>query len=275
MCVCVFVFFFFKQKTAYEIGTGDWSSDVCSSDLKSTLHLHKSGLDVSVYALEDDHSAEDLHEWAPVEPHVMPVRLGTVFPYAPTLETKLDEGGHNILHLHGLWQLQSRSVSRWKKKTGRPVMVSPRGMLDPWALAHSGWKKRIVGAWFENRNLEDADCLHALNASEAQSMRSYGLKNPIAIIPNATDLPDIDKRKQREGSKTILFLGRLHPKKGLMQLVKAWSSARRLNPGLVSDWRLQIAGWDDGGHAETLEALISELGLASSVAMTGPAHGTE
>jgi len=242
---------------------------------ESALNLAEAGAEVCVYALEDQHSTLDLPEWSPIVPHVLPTTFRGVFPYARSLDRELARADHDVLHLHGIWQLQSRSVNRWKRAMGRPVMISPRGMLDPWALANSGWKKKLVGAWFEDRNLREADCMHALNSSEARSMRAFGLTNPIAIIPNATHLAKIGPREKKVGRKTLLFLGRIHPKKGLLELVEAWALAMTNRPGLANEWQLEIAGWDDGGHASALETQVARAGLGSSVRLSGPAFGEE
>ena len=69
--------------------------------------------------------------------------------------------------------------------------MTPRGMLDPWAVKNSAWKKKIVGWLYEYRNLRSADCIHALCQSEYESIRKFGLKNPVAIIPNGITLPQI------------------------------------------------------------------------------------
>lgn len=242
---------------------------------KSALHLAEAGMHVSVYALEDEYSAADMAQWAPLTPTVLPVRLRRLMPHAPDLARILDRADHDVLHLHGIWQLQSRAVDHWRRRTGRPVMISPRGMLDPWALSNSGWKKKLVGAWFENRNLHAADCLHALGTSEAASMRAYGLTNPVAVIPNATDLPEIAPRPAREARKTLLFLGRIHPKKGLSELVDAWGRACDARPELARQWRLAIAGWDDGGHLEALTAQVAAQGVSANIDILGPAFGEE
>jgi glycosyltransferase involved in cell wall biosynthesis len=242
---------------------------------KSAIHLAEAGANVSVYALEDEYSANDFAAWAPLSPSVLRVRHRAVLPFAPDLGLQLAAADHNVLHLHGIWQLQSRSVNHWKRSFGLPVMISPRGMLDPWALSNSGWKKRLAGVWYENRNLREADCLHALNASEASSMRAYGLTNSIAIIPNATDLPIIEPRRYRGGRKTILFLGRLHPKKGLSELIKAWAIACGQQNKLKSEWQLWVAGWDDGGQLAALQHQIDDLNLRGSVSIIGPAFGDE
>lgn len=237
---------------------------------KSALHLAEAGASVSVYALEDEHSARDMPEWEPLVPQVLVTRRFGPLPFAPELADRLARADHEVLHLHGIWQPQSLTVNRWKRSTGRPVMISPRGMLDPWALSNSAWKKKIAGALFENRNLREADCLHALNDSEASAMRSYGLTNPIAVIPNATDLPEIAPRQVRAGRKTLLFLGRIHPKKGLAELVTAWGAAQAR---LRDEWQLAIAGWDDGGHLKALRTQIAQAGLDDSITILGPAFG--
>lgn len=242
---------------------------------ESALNLAEAGAEVSVYALEDEHSTRDLLEWSPIVPRVLPTTLRGVFPHARSLDRELARADHDVLHLHGIWQLQSRSVNHWRRAKGRPVMISPRGMLDPWALANSGWKKKLAGAWFENRNLREADCMHALNSSEARSMRAFGLTNPIAIIPNATDLAEIGPRETNEGRKTLLFLGRIHPKKGLSELVDAWALTMADQPGLAKEWQLEIAGWDDGGHLGALADQVAQAGLGYSVRLSGPAFGEE
>lgn len=242
---------------------------------RSALALLELGHDVDVLALDDEYASDDREAWAPLVPKHYRTRGPTAFGYAPALEKGMGRQDFDVIHQHGIWQAFSMQVSSWARRTAGPVMVSPRGMLDPWALQNSGLKKKLAGAFFENRNLQAARCLHALNTSEAKSMRDYGLKNPIAIIPNATDIPEISRRERRPRPRTLLFLGRIHPKKGLSQLVKAWALACRLDAQLAKEWRLQIAGWDDGGHAEAIKGLISELGLASSVALTGPVFGEQ
>jgi poly(glycerol-phosphate) alpha-glucosyltransferase len=133
-------------------------------------------------------------------------------------------------------------------------------MLDPWALSRSRWKKRIAAAWYEASHLRDAACIHALCKSEAESIRAYGLKNPVCVIPNAVGLPPEESEGRRSGEKKILlFLGRLHPKKGLPNALRAWKQAFHSKS---DEWQFVIAGWDQGGHEAELKRLCTELGLA-------------
>ena len=106
-------------------------------------------------------------------------------------------------------------------------------------------------------------------------MRALGLKNPIAIILNGVDLvPDAELAMDaRQRNKTLLFLGRIHQKKGLKELLEAWNILR--TKGALGDWSLKIAGWDDGGHLASLEQYVRQNGLRDSVHFLGPQFGHE
>jgi poly(glycerol-phosphate) alpha-glucosyltransferase len=152
------------------------------------------------------------------------------------------------------------------------MMVAPHGSLDAWALRNAAWKKRIAAALFKNRQLNKAACLRALCQSEADAFRAYGLTNPIAIIPNGVEIPEGDLKKPEAGNlkpetggrKPLLFLGRIHPKKGLPNLIRAFKKALDSRPSMLDfPWQLVIAGWDQGGHEAELIQLCEELGVKS------------
>lgn len=176
-----------------------------------------------------------------------------------SLQTSLDKS--SILHTHGLWTRLSVLVPRLAKESSRPYVVSPHGMLDKWALAQSKNKKRIARFLFENKHLNGAACLHALCEEEAVSLRACGLRNPIAVIPNGIDLPELSDPKPKNGTEisTLLFIGRLHPKKGLTDALKMW--ARSHETMATKGWRFVIAGWNQGGHEEELVELCEGLQL--------------
>ncbi|ORE91085.1 hypothetical protein ATO13_21301 [Stappia sp. 22II-S9-Z10] len=170
-----------------------------------------------------------------------------------------------ILHVHGLWQMPCVYPARAVIATGSRarLVVSPRGMLAPAALAFSGRRKRLFWAALQGRAVAAATCLHATAASELEDIRAFGLATPVAVIPNGIDLPDLDVLGHKPVSRTILSLGRIHPKKGLDRLVRAFAtaSARTHHPG----WRLRIVGPAEGGHDRELVGLARSLGAAVSV----------
>jgi poly(glycerol-phosphate) alpha-glucosyltransferase len=202
------------------------------------------------------------------------------FGYSPELARQLRKRVRkdSVIHVHGLWMYPGWLARNLTEATGAVRIISPHGMLAPWALQNSRWKKRLASWAFERQNLRTTSCLHALCAAEADNFRSCGLKNPVAIIPNGIDLPDRPKsagesqepawrEHVEKGRKVLLYLGRIHPKKGLVNLLKAWAEIGK------SEWILAIAGWQEGGHQEELQQLASEHRLGSSVVFLGPQFG--
>ena len=239
---------------------------------RPAIALAELGHAVSVLALEDALSAADMAAWAPLKPQVFPRRGPRALGHAPALAGALQQGQFDIVHQHGLWQAFSAQVSAWRRRNGKAVVISPHGMLDPWALANSAWKKRLTGALYENANLAGASCLHALNPAEEQAIRAHGLANPVAVIANGADLPQGEPPAPPhwwpEG-KVLLFLGRIHPKKGVAELVEAFAAAA------VSGWSCVIAGWDDGGHLPALRAAVAARGLDQRILFPGPLYGAD
>lgn len=169
------------------------------------------------------------------------------------------EGQARLLHLHGLWT----DASRVTLGQSLPYVVSPHGMLDSWALQHSALKKKVATAWFEGRNLRRAACIHALCQSEAESIRQFGLYNPIAIIPNGVTLPKkAETEPLKPETKTLLFLGRIHPKKGLANALEAWCRGQEAGGPGKEEWQWVIAGWDQGGHENELKEQCREAGVS-------------
>jgi poly(glycerol-phosphate) alpha-glucosyltransferase len=241
------------------------------------------GMQETVLSLDDGPAPDDLARWVGVLPQRFPVHGPQFFGFSPELKRALLGGNFDLVHAHGLWQFPSTAVNTWHRRTRRPYLVSPHGMLDPWAIRHSAWKKRIALLVFERSHLHRATCLRALCEAEARAIRAFGLKNPIAIIPNGVDLPPDGGRRTEDGRqpsalcplpsdrKVLLYLGRIHPKKGLVNLLKAWKSVVGgpvvRGPSSVhcppsSDWLLAIAGWDQGGHEAELKRLCDELGIS-------------
>lgn len=251
----------------------------------SVRHLARStqaaGCGVEVFAARDGDSARDLSQWAGVDLQVLEKRGPTAFGFMPELNRALDASDPELLHTHGIWMYPSLATLQWSRRTGRPYLISPRGMLDPWAVRHSRWKKRLVGWWFEHDHLRGARCIHALCAAEAEAIRAFGLRNPICVIPNGIDLPadTVPAEQARgfavpEGSRVLLYIGRLHPKKNLLALIDAWSLAASRD-GMGQDWHLIIAGWDQGDYEATLKARVAALGLQSRILFPGPLFGAD
>jgi glycosyltransferase involved in cell wall biosynthesis len=187
-----------------------------------------------------------------------PAQPGFPLTRSDALQAAIAASGAGLFHTHGLWSFPSVAVPSVARRQRMPWVVSPHGMLDAWALHHSRWKKRVASILFERRHLAGSACLHALCAAECNAIRAHGLKNPVAVIPNGVALPGSARpRSARAGRKVLLFLGRLHPKKGLLGLLEAWAGVH----GRGGDWQLVIAGWDQGGHEMELKKCCDDLSL--------------
>jgi len=241
--------------------------------LQRELHLGQ-GVQVDVVGMEDRFSSEDASRWLPLKPKAVKVKGPGAFGYSPDLLPALNPKA-DLLYAATLWKYPSWAALQWAERTGKPMMVAPHGSLDAWALRNAVWKKRIAAALFKNRQLNKAACLRALCQSEADAFRAYGLTQPIAIIPNGVALPteeqemgdgrwEIGGYTQPSTPRTLLFLGRIHPKKGLPNLIRAFAQSRGSRVEGREPWRLVIAGWDQGGHEAELIQLCEELGLSFS-----------
>ena len=258
--------------------------------------LRNLGVGVQALGLEDDLWSKDRGRWGTVPASVFSVQGPRFFGYSPGFSSGLEKANPDLCHLHSLWMYPGVAMERWSRKNGRPYMVTPNGMMEPWALRNSGWKKRLAGLFYEKSMLCGAACLQANTLKEANDFRAYGLKNRIEIVPNGVDLPElfttIEQRgrceieqlkvgpkgeeagatesKSTEGKKRLLFLGRIHPKKGLLNALRAWAEIRN-SPSAIRDsaeWQFVIAGWDQGGHEAELKALCAQLGLRTAFRTT-------
>lgn len=239
------------------------------------------GARVSVYGLLDDQFEDARPGWTVDSLRAFPTIGPRKFGFAPGMMRALNTASHDIVHLHGIWMYPSYVTSRWGRRTKVPTVISPAGMLDRWALSNSGYKKRLALYLYENANLHSAAAIHANSLAEVKAIRSIGLSNPIAVLPNGVDLVDLSKtpvlpdRMKSVGRKTLLFMGRIHPKKSLRELLLAWSELRNVDPSLCDEWRIGIAGWDDSGHQAEIMTLVRDLELTDSVTMLGPVFGDD
>jgi len=136
------------------------------------------------------------------------------------------------------------------------MSFSPHGMLDPWARRNSAWKKSLFAAFVETEHLTNARCLRATAEMEASHFREMHLRAPIAIVPNAVSISVLQPRPVRQRMQA-LFLSRIHPKKGLDLLLKAWAKVEDEHP----EWDLVIAGIDENGHETELKKQAERLSL--------------
>jgi glycosyltransferase involved in cell wall biosynthesis len=173
----------------------------------------------------------------------------------------------DVIHNHSLWSMVN-VASGFAGTGGRALFVcSPRGTLSSWALRRSRWRKRMI--WpMQKRALTRAGLLHATSVEELADIRALGLRAPVAVIPNGIDLPPAVARTGESDGRRLLFLGRIHPVKGLERLLAAWEMLQGRHPG----WRLDIHGPGEEGYVAELRASAARRKL-DRVAFHGAVYG--
>ncbi|MGH7972504.1 MAG: glycosyltransferase, partial [Limisphaerales bacterium] len=219
-------------------------------------------------------SGEDLAE----HPEARVERIGTFtlgragVGWSPFFKSRLNalcrERAVRLLHLHGIWLSAGHDAASVARRTGIPLIVTPHVMLRGWAMKQKRLKKRLAWWLYQARDLQSARVLHATAEEEAKEIRKIGLQNPIAIVPHGVEVPPrVREARNETHPRTVVFMSRIHPQKGLPQLVRAWSRLK------TAGWRVVIAGPDEGGHQREVESLISSCGLRGSFSFIGRVGG--
>lgn len=250
---------------------GGGVSEICRRLAQSLAQINN--LHVDVIGLRDRFTEDDRGLWRPLLPKVFGTCGPTPYGYAPGLSRALIENKSDVVHVHGIWMYVSLAAARWARSKGQPYVITIHGMLQPWALNNSRWKKRLARWLVEDRVLRGAACVHVNTLDEARNIRRLGINTPICVIANGVDVPAHLSKQQPAwapeigGCKTLLYLGRIHPKKGLRNLFHAFARLPQAdNPG----WKLIVAGWDQDGHEQELRNLARDLGIDDLILFVGP-----
>lgn len=226
---------------------------------------------VSIVGVRDPRMPEGWRGWGE-RVHAVQQRGPLAFGWAPGMVDAILQTKPDVVDAQGLWMYPSMASLAAHRATGKPYVITPRGMLDPWALKTASMKKWLAMTLFESAHLRSAACLRVTSTLEGENCRKAGLRNQIAIIANGIEIPPPlpDDNPQRHALKRVLFLSRLHPKKGIDLLLEAWSAIQDAFP----DWELVIAGPDEKQHEQDMRALQHRL-RAERVAWAGEVRGEE
>jgi glycosyltransferase involved in cell wall biosynthesis len=199
-----------------------------------------------------------------------PRRLGVSPSMNRWLTAQATSGQVDIIHNHGLWMMPNVYTGRACAKASRTrLIVSPRGTLSAWARARSAFQKKIFWRLLQAPALRSTACFHATAESEYEDIRRLGFAQPVCVIPNGIDVPSVERQPRRQ-RRQLLFLGRIHPVKGVDMLLRAWSLVEHRFP----NWDLRIVGPDNGGYLFDMKQLAASLGT-TRVTFPGPLYGPE
>ena len=232
---------------------------------------------VTAVGIQDSQFNQAIVDWSPVSIHGGELAGPKAFGYSPELSLLLEQIQPDIVHQHGLWTYTSIAGFRWCSNRGKPFLVSPHNMLDPWALSIGRIRKAIAMAMYERSTLNKAGCVHALVPSEVGGIRRFAKSAPICVIPNGVrpvrvgQVPD-EISEFLAGEPYFLYLGRLHAVKNVELLIRAWAKLEQQSPRLRD--RLLIAGWGSDDEVNAVSKCISETGVVRA-SYVGPVFAGE
>lgn len=229
--------------------------------------LAQNGCEVTVWVGDARCEAKD-------EPHLHYVMgRGDVYRMAvEDINRVIREFHPDVIHIQGLWRPSHHAAAVAARKSGVPYVISPRGMLAPWALGVKKWKKLLGMFLYQRKDLRLAAAIPCTSEDESRHTHLAGFKNETPVIPNGIVVPDAScfVRDVTAGAKkTALFMSRLTPGKGLLLLVEAWAKLRPVG------WRMIVAGPDKGGHRNEVEDRIHAFGLTDDWTFVGEVSDDE
>ncbi len=166
----------------------------------------------------------------------------------------IGQGDCDLIFIHGLWQYFALSAAETARRLKIPYLVSPHGMLYPEALQISAWKKLFCRKFGFDALLQNAAAIVVSCEREAEVCRALGFRNPVAVIPNGIEIPEVPKVVK---TRKIVFLGRLVPYKNVLFLLRAWQSMADASAELV------IAGSGVSSYERKLKNFVRQNHLAN------------
>jgi len=185
----------------------------------------------------------------------------------------------DIVHIHGCWQKCLHKTCLWAAQKDLPFVISPHGMLQPFALRRGFLKKWIALKVYQMRDIKKAAAIHVCSLSERHALLALGIRRLVIQVPLgvtirwSTDELMKLKKSPHGRKRTALFLSRIHRDKGIFTLVDAWIAICSQSPALAKQWQLQIVGIDKYGCLEKIREMISRSNCCGNVELCGPAYG--
>lgn len=200
-----------------------------------------------------------------------------ILPYGikrSDLEKVIIDGHFDLIHIQSIWSPIYHDVCCIARKYDIPYILTPRGSLESWSLEQKKWKKKLAMLIYQKKDLNEANCILATADMEADHVRDLGITPPIAIIPNGIDVSEYQCRTLKDKvsvKKQIVFLSRIHEKKGIEFLIDAWDNLQ----SKYHDWNVVIAGNGDAAYIDQLKQNILIKGLQKYIKIIPPVFGEE
>lgn len=176
----------------------------------------------------------------------------------------------DIVHINGCWTPLCSMIAIWAKKTGFKIVYSPHGMLEPWILHRHYWTRKLPAILlYQKKAIGLSDTLHATAESEKSNLLAMKWNDRVQVIGNCIDVDSIFIKSSWKRQKVILFLSRVHVKKGINYLIEAVASLK----DDMKDYIVKIAGAGSKKYISELKNMAEHLGVGRMVEFTGAVYG--
>lgn len=185
----------------------------------------------------------------------------------------------DLIQMQSMWAKSYHHVAQIAHKHNIPYLITPRGMLEPWSLSQKKWKKKLALMLYQMKDLQRAACIFTTAEMEAQHVRELGVKAPMSVIPNGIETDGYACRTTMDGvKKQILFLSRVHVKKGIEILIESFNNLRAVDSTSsptdnFRDWTVVIVGNGEEEYIESLKLKVKSLELEDCIKILPPVFG--
>lgn len=201
----------------------------------------------------------------------LPLPLGRIMDFRRQWIQLLRQERPDVVHINGIWMLHTWIAQREAQRMGIRTFVMPHGMLEPWILARHRLRKQAALMLYQGRALRQADGLVATAESEKAQLLRLGFNDEVSTIPNGIDARAISLRTDWGARGRVLFLSRIHPKKGIELLMKAATMMGDALRGCT----ITIAGEGDAAYVDGLKARAAASGLGGMFSFVGGVYGED
>lgn len=175
----------------------------------------------------------------------------------------------DVYHSNSCWVPLTALTAVWAKNAGFKVVYTPHGMLEPWALNNNKYKKQIASFLFQRKGIEVSDLVHATADTEKNNLLNLNWNKNICIVPNCVQIDEIELKTSWSRNKNILFLSRVHPKKGINFLIEAVAQLKNEFVG----YTFTIAGPGEESYIQELKTLAKKNGVSDMFEFVGSVFG--
>lgn len=200
----------------------------------------------------------------------IPCNIGQYSTMKKEWNAILDEIKPNLVHVNCCWMPCCTLIQKWAQKKNYKVILTPHGMLEPWIIKRHYWTKKFPALLlYQRKAIIKADYIHATAESEKNNLLNLGYNDKIKVIANGIDVDSIHIKSSWKINKKILFLSRIHIKKGIEFLLEAVAELK----GQLEGYTIYIAGEGENNYIQNLKEKAESLGINNLISFCGGVYG--